>query len=364
MTDDGLIDKIYEAAVVTDRWPDLLESMAMSLGGTGGILMARDEGGVQWLASPAGDRVYQKLLAQGWAETDNRIPQLVAKRHAGFLTDGHIVGAEQTDRLPLYAELLKPEGFHAAAATVMRMDKTDLVMTVEGFSSQAHAHAALPALDRLRPHLARAAMLSAQFGLERARNAVVALGQVGLPSAMLGHKRRLLATNGFFDTYMDRYYTETPYGFRLADIVADQALGGLLFSLSGPAALGSDQNGGSLIIRGPASLPKMVLHVIPVRGTARDIFTGATAILTASIPGRSNVPGSALIQSLLNLTPAEARLARALASGLALDEASRAAGILPNTGRTHLKRIFAKTGISRQSDLISLLVSVAPPAGP
>lgn len=350
MTDESLIDTIYESAVQTEGWPNLLESVARSLGATGGILMARGEGGPQWLASPRGNHVYRKLLADGWGESDDRIARLVERRHAGFLTDGDIVGVEQTATLPLYAELLKPEGFHAAAATVIRREQTTLVLTVEGFASQAHARAAVPALDRLRPHLARAGMLSAQLGLERARGAVATLEQVGQPAAMLDGNRRLLAANRLFEAWLDRYYADTARGFRLADPVADQALGPLLLA-----------SGGALALRGLADLPRLVLHVIPVRGVARDIFTGAAAILTLSVPGRAGVPGAALIQSLLDLTPAEARLAHEIASGLSLSEASHAAGITPNTGRTHMKRIFSKTGFSRQSDLISLLLSVAPP---
>ena len=47
----------------------------------------------------------------------------------------------------------------------------------------------------------------------------------------------------------------------------------------------------------------------------------------------------------------------ALLSGLSLGDAAEALAITGNTARTHLKRVFAKTGVSRQSELIRVLVT-------
>jgi DNA-binding CsgD family transcriptional regulator len=58
-----------------------------------------------------------------------------------------------------------------------------------------------------------------------------------------------------------------------------------------------------------------------------------------------------------DLTPAEARLAAALAEGESLEEAAGLLGITRNTARTHLKRIFAKTGTNRQGALVRLLLT-------
>ena len=41
-----------------------------------------------------------------------------------LIAAGDIVGAEQIAALPLYAELLRPAGFNAAAATVMRVSRS------------------------------------------------------------------------------------------------------------------------------------------------------------------------------------------------------------------------------------------------
>jgi DNA-binding CsgD family transcriptional regulator len=355
-SESALIDAIYEAAVVPGQWPGLLDTLAVSLGGTGGVMMESGARGVQWVASPVAELVYGRLLAQGWGECDDRIPRLLAAPPAGFVTDADVIGADQTRSRPLYAELLKPAGFHAAAASVIRLAESELVLTVEGFASQTEAHDALPALNRLRPHLARAGMLSARLGLESARAAVAALEQVGAPAAMLGHGRRVLAANALFTAHLDAHWHDTPGGMRLADATTDTKFGAVLDALR--TGKGS---GASLPMRHAAGGGRAVLHVLPMRGEGRELFFNAAAMAVIAVPGARAAPSVELIQGLLDLTPAEALLARAIAGGRTLAEAATDAGICPATARTHLKRIFAKTGMSRQAELVAILGSVAAP---
>ena len=66
------------------------------------------------------------------------------------------------------------------------------------------------------------------------------------------------------------------------------------------------------------------------------------------------------LQVLFHLTPAEARLASALASGMDLREASRMLDIGRETARTQLRAVFAKTGTTRQADLVRTVVRALP----
>lgn len=71
-----------------------------------------------------------------------------------------------------------------------------------------------------------------------------------------------------------------------------------------------------------------------------------------------------LVDILLNslgLTRAERRLASQLCFGLDLEEAARASQVTKETARSYLKRIFAKTGVRRQSELIALVAAMTPP---
>src|SRR5271168_4329152 len=64
-----------------------------------------------------------------------------------------------------------------------------------------------------------------------------------------------------------------------------------------------------------------------------------------------------MVRRLFDLTPAEASLALALANGLTLDEAADTLNIRKNTARAHLRSIFSKIGVTRQTTLVRVLLS-------
>ena len=64
-----------------------------------------------------------------------------------------------------------------------------------------------------------------------------------------------------------------------------------------------------------------------------------------------------MVRRLFDLTPAEASLALALANGLTLDEAADGLNIRKNTARAHLRSIFSKIGVTRQTTLVRVLLS-------
>lgn len=73
-----------------------------------------------------------------------------------------------------------------------------------------------------------------------------------------------------------------------------------------------------------------------------------------------SAPGEAaeMLRCAYGLTPAETRLAQRLAIGETPEQAAAALGVSLPTVRTHLAAIFRKTDTSRQSELLSLLVSL------
>jgi DNA-binding CsgD family transcriptional regulator len=105
----------------------------------------------------------------------------------------------------------------------------------------------------------------------------------------------------------------------------------------------------------------MVAHVIPIRLSARDIFARSAAALVLTPVTLPQALPVELVQSLFDLTPAEARVARSLASGLTVDDIAAAGGVSPNTTRTHVRGVLEKTGCSRQSEVVALLTGIWSP---
>lgn len=89
------------------------------------------------------------------------------------------------------------------------------------------------------------------------------------------------------------------------------------------------------------------------------VHTQADATLTVLLHDRAQRAFLCpeLLRASYGFTPAEARLATQLAAGGSLESIARMFSVSKETVRKHLRRLFAKTGTKRQSELVALLVS-------
>jgi DNA-binding CsgD family transcriptional regulator len=71
-------------------------------------------------------------------------------------------------------------------------------------------------------------------------------------------------------------------------------------------------------------------------------------------------PDARQLHDLFGFTTAEARVANALLAGQSVETIAREAEVRRDTVRAHVKRMLAKTGTHRQSDLLKLLVKTLP----
>jgi DNA-binding CsgD family transcriptional regulator len=68
-----------------------------------------------------------------------------------------------------------------------------------------------------------------------------------------------------------------------------------------------------------------------------------------------------VLQGLFDLTPAEARVARAFGEAQTMEVFAKTVGVSLETVRSQLKSVLAKTGLSRQQELVHLLAGKALP---
>ncbi|WP_433769880.1 helix-turn-helix transcriptional regulator [Pseudomonas putida] len=81
-----------------------------------------------------------------------------------------------------------------------------------------------------------------------------------------------------------------------------------------------------------------------------------TVAIFISDPEQQSTAPQEIVRALFDFTPAETQLAMLLANGLTLDEASEELGISRNTSRAHLRSTFSKTGVTRQTMLVRLIL--------
>lgn len=123
---------------------------------------------------------------------------------------------------------------------------------------------------------------------------------------------------------------------------------------------GGSGEGGSMLLSRPGTRSRLVLHVSPVDDAGAGTGPGFVGALVLAVDpaDRADIdPGR--VGKTLGLTPAESRVAVALAEGGTVDGIAAATGRSRNTVKWHLHHIYAALGVSRQFELAQLVASLA-----
>ena len=117
---------------------------------------------------------------------------------------------------------------------------------------------------------------------------------------------------------------------------------------------------GSMLLRRSPALPPFVVHVKPVRVPEPDYGAPHVAALVLIVePGRRHRVDPRVVARTLDLTPTQSQVAVWLAEGRSVRDMARTTGHSEGTIYWHLKQIYQKQSISRQADLVQLVLSLA-----
>jgi DNA-binding CsgD family transcriptional regulator/PAS domain-containing protein len=123
----------------------------------------------------------------------------------------------------------------------------------------------------------------------------------------------------------------------------------------------------AIAVPGAGGAAGYIATLLPLtRGRRRTVWAAYGASLAVFMQDPTLVapfPGEAFAR-LYGLTGGELRVVLALAQGLSATESAAFLGLAERTVRSHLQRVFAKTGTSRQTQLLQLLHAATPPARP
>ena len=356
---EDIVDDIYEAGAIPERWPALLQRLSDLVEARGTILFVARQAALKYLASPDLTPHIPTYFGRGYQFRDERTRRLLDLNLAGFAQDVDVFTPEEWEADPIRREFWAPIGMGWGAATHLPMPTGEsIIIHAERNASRGpYERPLMEELDRLRPHLGRATLMTSRLAFERASGAVDALAMMGLPAAVLDGAGRLFVANPAFDALIPEIFLDRQTGVQLADATME-AMFRRAFEAS---AIDARRAPLSLPMPARSRHPPMILHVVPVRGLAHDVFSRASVVVFVTPVVVADVPTAEVIQGLFDLTPTEARVARALGRGATVAEIAAGNGVAQPTVRNQLREIFSKTGVNRQADLVGLLRGVARP---
>lgn len=365
------VEAVYSAAAAPSRWPQALQAIAECSGDVGAILIyQRDDGSYGTIGSPSLDAARLEYDRDEWWRHDIRFAR--AAPHGYFartdaITERDIATPEELETLPFYSEFLPRHGLkwfgavsispdpHVAAALSVQRSQTK-----PPFSDEE-----LAVIARLGHHVENALRLGVRLiNAEASQQALTdVLGRLGVGVFLLDAVGRVIFANAAAEQISgdDLVVTQGRLTARIPS--CQEALRVAITRASRDDAATLSAPPQRVLVPGQEPGGFLAVHILPVRALPADgvenllIDVSAIAVVTSAQPGEPADP--AVVRDLFGLTLAEARIAALIGAGLAPRNASLALGISEETARTTLKRVFAKVGVSRQSELTALLTKLS-----
>lgn len=354
---EELVDRIYEAAFRPECWTNVLERVGAVSNSASGLIVVFDEiKPIQFRATPVIHDILREYCETYWRDSQ-RASYTLSNPVTGFVN-------------------LK-EYFPAA---MLKVDRCRAVRTAAGLDGEMSAAIKMPTgemvvysfdkwrgdgdyrrqdiktLNALHPHLARTGLMAAHLNLERAASTTATLQMIGLPAAVLTRSGRVISTNALFEEQISLFLPVAFGRLAVTDIAANR-----LFQQAVEVSASEPTVVRSIPVAETEDHAACVIHIVPLRRSAYDVFPGGNIVVAVSALRKSAlVPAPAVLTGLFDLTPAEVKFATALASGQTVQMASRLLGLTHSSGKTYLARIFAKTGTHRQTELVALLGATQP----
>jgi DNA-binding CsgD family transcriptional regulator len=184
---------------------------------------------------------------------------------------------------------------------------------------------------------------------EQSRIAAALLNVMDVPIAILTSEGVPLASNAAFgQLHLARSATSRDR-LVLCNAASDAQLAEYL---TGPRP-----KRGSIPVPGGRGHCAMMLDLSPLPEALKAVWPEAGLVMVALLTSAKSVPAPEALMLMFGLTQAEARIARAIAEGKTTSSIARSVNTSRETVRSQLKSVLAKTGASRQGELISLLTA-------
>ncbi len=361
---DRLIGAIYEGAMESPPWQMALQLLRDHLQAAHVTLMLRPPS-----SESTGVMINTGTVTKQGIESYET--HFFAMDPFVRLSEGEVVTAEeligkQWLQSTVYQEYLRPLGVrHLLGADIYTKEGIECRLRItRSHESQPFSTEDKALVRFLLPHLKRSIQLHARLDflecerqlfagtVNRMLLGIISFSQNGTILETNQEARRILTEkDGIWLSGNNLSVEVTQEGRELQRMIR-QALSGTVANL-GPAVVEA------MSVTRPSGRAKLgvLVRQIPLDTWSESRQRPAVAVFLRDPESSGAQPSHELVRRLFGLTRMEAALALLLADGLTLDEAAEKMDVRRNTARTHLRSIFCKTGVTRQTMLVRLLLN-------
>jgi len=360
-----IIGDIYDATLGLSRWSDVLAQIASFVGGQAAVLLSKDA------VSKYGNVCYQSgissyyvdLYANAYWKLDP-VTSLTDCKMEDVLSVPDLIPYDQFCAGRFFREWAQPQGWIDAATAVLEKTATSssyLSVLCNGTGGMVN--------DELRrrmrllvPHVRRAVRTSRSIDLAQTEAATYSDILDGLGSAifLVDAEGRIVHGNAASRCLLDKgeLLSITDGHLCASDAQVDQVLHNALVTAgSNIRDEETNEKSSALPLRARTG-ERYIAEVLPLIADERR-KGGPTATAVAALFVRKaeleTMPPPEVIEKTFKLTRTELRVLLGIVNIGGIHQVAVDLGVADTTIKTHLGRLFEKTGVRRQADLVRLV---------
>lgn len=367
----SLIGDVYDAALDATLWPRVLGKIRHFIGGQAASLYLKD------VANKIGNNFYQDggiepqyvdLYFDKYVKFD---PCSTGRFFAELeepVATADVMPYDEFLETRFYREWARPQALVDCVNAALDKSATSVAM-LGIFRHERDGVADDGVCKRMRlivPHVRRAVLIGRVIDLKTAEAATFADTLDGLSAGMflVDETGRIVHANASGHAMLADGKVLSARAGKLAISKSNAARELTSFLAAASGGDGAVGGNGIAVALTEGEGERYVAHVLPLTSGARrkagTSYAAAAALFVRKAELETTSPPE-VIAKTFKLTPTELRVLLAIVQVGGVPETAEALGVAEPTVKTHLQRLFAKTGTARQAELVKLVAGFSSP---
>jgi DNA-binding CsgD family transcriptional regulator len=366
-----VIGEIYDTTLDPARWVGALETITGFMHGTASVLASEDIGGGpgSFYYSWGDDPKYSELYRAKYANINPSVVPLALTAKPGEVCSiSTVIPYDEFLQSRLYKEWAKPQDYGDVTTILIEKSARSFAHLAVGHHGKNSpvGEETRKRMRLLAPHVCRAVAISKVIELSKFEAAMLADTIDSLTAAvfLLQEDGRIAHANASGNAILmeGHLFQQVNGTLQASDLQARRSLhAALVHAAEGDTGLGSQ---GIAIPLASSDGERYVAHILSLTSGARKKTGHLYRAAVAMFVHKATLHRPTLIEAVatqFKLTPSELRVLFAIIEVGGAPQVANVLGIALDTVKTHLKRVFAKTGTNRQVDLVKLIVGYMNP---
>jgi DNA-binding CsgD family transcriptional regulator len=359
---DLIVASIYRAGQGEGQWGEVLESLVTFLHCWSAHLMGFDvSSGAMMFGHEAGAPPAEATLdyIRFWHRKDPRNAVLLTAPPETWVHCHEHLSESFVSHNDFYQQFLIPygsryvSGMHFAPSTEL----TCILSFQRGVAQQPFSLEERRVIERFGKHVRAAFLLQAQARqiLRQSVAGYAVLQRLYYPVLLIDGQRNIIYENAAAKQYLSTAKVVGRRGGNLS--LNNQEANVELTVIISALAKGEEHPYKTFLTLRRAEEPPVVLHLALLRPDETMKAFGKLPLFLVTLFPSSNTAklDPYLIGNAFSLTPAESRVAVAVAEGRSDTEVAEVLGTAASTVRSQIRSVFSKVGVSKRSSLVRLL---------